>query len=166
MEDGTSLIEPEMWDTPIETGEARDASVPGPEELRELDLRLREQAAENAKLDAELRYLLEELSIRKEFITHLEEEVESARSLDGRHRQTVAEFAAYRQRLSHRAVDHLVMQVHRIPWLYRGLRALSRAGLALASRPAARTLHSSRADRPTSDGRGAGPTSADPRRSP
>ncbi len=73
-----------------------------PDALQELTLRLHEQAAENAKLDAELRYLLEELAVRKEYLADLECQLESARSRDGQHLEVIAEFAAYRQRFSHR----------------------------------------------------------------
>jgi hypothetical protein len=87
--------------------------------LRELDLRLRQQVLQNAELDVELRCVRQELAIRNEFITALESELASERALN-------AEFAAYRDRMSHRIVDRTVNAVRRLPWLSRVLRQLRR----------------------------------------
>jgi hypothetical protein len=120
--------------------------------IEELQRRLREQTAQNAQLDAELRYLLQELAIRKEFIAELEQELQSMHATSGEHGELIVEFSAYRGRISHRIVDHLVDSVHRRPWIYRPLRLLSRGLLALASRAHARTANSGAVAGPTDDG--------------
>jgi hypothetical protein len=98
------------------------------ERLRELDLRLRQQVVQNAELDVELRYVRQELAIRNEFITALEGELASERALN-------ADFAAYRDRLSHRIVDRTVSAVRRLPWLSRVLTQLRRPGHTRPSDP-------------------------------
>jgi hypothetical protein len=96
-------------------GDQREPS----DRLRELDLRLRQQVAQNTELDVELRCVRQELAIRNEFITALEGELASERALN-------AEFAAYRDRMSHRIVDRTVSAVRRLPWLSRVLTQLRR----------------------------------------
>jgi hypothetical protein len=96
------------------------------EALHELEQRLRQQVAQNAKLDTELRYLLEELAIGKEFIKKLENDLESAQALAGRQVELVAEFASYRERLAHRLVDRVADRVYRHRWLHRPLKLLRR----------------------------------------
>jgi hypothetical protein len=95
-------------------------------EAGELNRRLREQVAINAELDAEVHYLQQELAVRQEFVAHLEQQLTTAHVLDSHDRAVDAEFAAYRDRISHRTVDRLVASVHRLPWLYRSLRAVGR----------------------------------------
>jgi hypothetical protein len=119
--------EDEMSISSTGTRESEDSVIPDRSEaVHELEQRLRQQVAQNAKLDTELRYLLEELAIRKEFVKQLENELETAQALTGRQLELVAEFTSYRERLSHRAVDRLVDRVYRLPWLYRPLKLLSR----------------------------------------
>ena len=101
--------------------------------VEELELRLREQVTDNARLDTELRYLLQDLAVRKEFIARLEGELESMHAVAGRQIELVAEFSAYRARISHRIVDGFVMRIHRLPWVYRPLKWLSRAANAIAT---------------------------------
>jgi uncharacterized coiled-coil protein SlyX len=145
-----------LWSPPIGSGEIPEALRPDqPGTFQELNDRLREQAAENAKLDADLRYLLEELAIRKEFIADLEHQLESARWRDGQHHEVIAEFAAYRQRFSHRTVDRLVVRVQRLPWLYRALEVFRRAVIGRVSGRAAPSASSSPAGHPGGDGRDA-----------
>lgn len=96
-----------------------DQSEPS-DRIRELDLRLRQQVAQNAELDVELRFVRQELAIRNAFITALEDELASERALN-------AEFAAYRDRISHRLVDRTVSAVRRLPWLSRALTKLRRS---------------------------------------
>jgi hypothetical protein len=122
----------------ISTAPIEDNAGPaGPDEskkVHELTLRLREQTAANAKLDAEVRYLLQELAVRKQFTAELEQELHSIHALAGQQCELVAEYTAYRQRTSHRVVDRLVREVHRFPWLYRPLRRVGRVVVAVASR--------------------------------
>jgi hypothetical protein len=99
-------------------GEGDTASGPS-DRLRELDRRLRQQVAQNAELDVELRCIRQELAIRNEFITALEGELASERALN-------ADFTAYRDRISHRIVDRTVSAVRRLPWLSRLLTQLRR----------------------------------------
>ena len=102
------------------------------EAMRELDLRLREQTAENAKLDTELRYLQTELAVRNEFIKNLENELEAIHTQAERHNELEAEYRAYRDRFSHRVADRVASTIHGRPWVYRPLKLLSRA---VAARP-------------------------------
>ncbi len=134
---------------------ASSLSGQGPDVL-ELERRLREQTEINAQLDDEVRYLLQELVIRKEFIVQLEGELESLHSFAGRHVELSTEFAAYRTRIPHRTVDRLVDAIHRFPWLYRPLRQLGRMAVAVARRSRSGTALPRRTDagertRPTVD---------------
>jgi hypothetical protein len=111
-----------------------EATLPTSEgALRELELRLREQTAQNSELDAEVRYLMAELAIAKEFAVALEAELELVYVQAGRNLELAAEFEVYRQRFSHRAADRLAQAIHRRPRLSRPLKVLSRAVIAVAS---------------------------------
>ena len=136
-EDTTSRSDREDLVSPTRTDEHQDRETGSPttEVVRELELRLREQTAENAKLDTELRYLQAELAVRKEFITSLESELEAMRAQPQAHRELEAEYRAYRNRLSHRVADRLAASVHRLPWLSRPLKRFGRAVATVASRP-------------------------------
>jgi predicted RNase H-like nuclease (RuvC/YqgF family) len=105
---------------------------------RELDLRLREQTAENAKLDTELRYLQAELAVRKEYSRNLENELEAIHAQAHRHHELEAEYRAYRARISHRMADRLASTIHRRPWLSRPLKLVRRSVTAATSRAASR----------------------------
>jgi hypothetical protein len=131
-----STAEPEdlVSITKSESDEDRDAAESGGA-ARELEMRLREQTAQNAELDTEVRYLLAELAVAKEFAGALEKELESVHVQAGRHLELVAEFQLYRERFSHRVADRLAQGIHRRPWLYRPLKMLRRAVTAVASRP-------------------------------
>ncbi|HXQ60711.1 MAG TPA: hypothetical protein VN796_00185 [Acidimicrobiales bacterium] len=133
----------------IQGGDVGGASpIPGQApDVLELERRLREQTAANAQLDDEVRYLLQELVIRKEFIAQLEGELESLHSFAGRHVELSTEFAAYRRRIPHRTVDRLVDAIHRLPWLYRPLQQLGRVVVAIARRSRARTASPSSGQR-------------------
>lgn len=111
--------------------------------IQELEDRLREQTALNAELDSEVRYLLQELSVRKEFIAQLEVELQSIHNLAGQQLEAVAEYSAYRSRISHRVVDRLVGEVHRHPSLYRPLRRIGRMVMTLATHSSTQTDSSS-----------------------
>jgi hypothetical protein len=122
--------------TKTESDGDRDAAVPGSMgPLGELERRLREQTAHNAELDTEVRYLLAELAVTKEFASALEKELESVHVQAGRHTALVDEFQRYRERFSHRVADRLARGIHRLPWLYRPMKILSRAVTAVASHP-------------------------------
>lgn len=95
----------------------------------ELERRLHEQVSRNAELDVELRYLQAELRIREEYINSLEEELEEAGSVIGRQQLTLAEDAAYRNRVSHRTVDTMIVFIRRSPRLYRVTRRAARTVL-------------------------------------
>jgi len=101
---------------------------------QELECRLREQTALNRELDDDVRYLSQELEVRKEFIAHLETELQSMHEFAGRQLEAVAEYSAYRSRISHRVIDRLITMIHRRPWLYRPLRQLARVAVAAARR--------------------------------
>ncbi len=119
--------------------------------VQELEQRLREQAERNAQLDTEVRYLLQELAIRKEFIAQLEAELDSAHAAAG-------EFAAYRARISYRIVDRLATWVHRLPWLYRPLKRLGRiAAVSVNGSKGQKAPPSSSVQKPLGDEEGAEP---------
>jgi hypothetical protein len=134
--------------TRIEGSDTHDTPTSPDQAIRELERRLREQAEHNARLDTEVRYLLQELAIRKEFITHIESQIDSMHALAG-------EFVAYRARISHRFVDRLVARVHRLPWLYRPLKRIGRAAVLIVTSsrprnaPAMVSPRSDESDRPT-----------------
>jgi hypothetical protein len=128
-------------------------------ELHELNLRLREQTAQNAELDAEVRYLLQELAVRKQFTAELEQELESIHAFAGQQLELVAEYTAYRRRTSHRVVDRAVREIHRLPWLYRPLRLVGRMAVALASRSMTRAASPSAEDPILAGSRSLGPAS-------
>jgi septal ring factor EnvC (AmiA/AmiB activator) len=110
--------------------EQRAGSGAGDATTSELIRRLREQAEQNADLDAEVRYLQQELRIRNEFVRELEAELASLHELAGSQRAAIAEYSAYRARVSHRTVDRLVARAQRVPWLYRPLRLAGRRLIA------------------------------------
>jgi hypothetical protein len=101
----------------------------------ELDRRLREQVSANAELNVELRYLQAELKIREEYVHSLEEELEQTGAAIGRLQLTLVEHLAYRDRVSHRAVDGAIETFKRSPALYAILSRMARA--VRAYRPAA-----------------------------
>lgn len=101
---------------------------------QELERRLCQQVEHNAQLDTEVRYLLQELAIRKEFIAQLEAERVSIHALAERQGELLEEFAAYRARMSHRIIDRVVAGIHRRPWLYRPLRQGARITIVVAKR--------------------------------
>jgi hypothetical protein len=102
-------------------------------EIEELERRLREQAERNIELDTEVLYLVQELAVRRDFIAHLENELEAIHAFAGRQVELSAEFVEYQNRISHRMVDHLVDIIHRTPWLYRPLKQLGRVAAALTT---------------------------------
>jgi hypothetical protein len=99
---------------------------------QELGRRLREQVEINAQLDTEVRYLLQELAIRKEFIAQLESERVAIHALAERQGELVQEFDAYRNRIAHRIIDRLVVGIHRRSWLYKPMRRGARVAIAVA----------------------------------
>ena len=85
----------------------------------ELTGRLREQVTINSELDAEVRYLQEELRIKNEYLEELEIEI-------GRLHLVAAEYAAYRGRMSHRSIDGVIVRMQRLPGLYSPMRSIGR----------------------------------------
>jgi hypothetical protein len=107
-------------------GDGATPPSPDPGELAaELERRLRDQVSRNAVLDAELRYLKAELEIRAAYVRSLEQELEEVGSVVGHQQLALAEYAAYRQRVSHRSVDRAITGLQRSPVLYRMARQLA-----------------------------------------
>lgn len=90
----------------------------------DLTRRLTEQVAANAALDADLRYLMKELAVQKEFIADLELRLASAVATTHEQHNADSRLTAQR-RFSRRAVRGIARHMHRLPpWLYRPLRRL------------------------------------------
>lgn len=99
----------------------------GPHDDGELVKRLREQVTMNSDLDAEVRYLQAELMIKNEYLEELEIEI-------GRLHLVAAEYSAYRNRMSHRSIDGVIVRMHRIPGIYSPMRSVGRTALRRYSR--------------------------------
>lgn len=88
----------------------------------DLERRLREQVADNARLDQEVRYLQAELVVKDEFVAELESQVQRAEEALLRQQELSREHEAYRNRVSHRAVDRTITMVQGWPGVSRLLR--------------------------------------------
>ena len=109
----------------VSKGRRGDAErTPSADELR---LLLQEQVEANVELDAEVAYLQAELKIKNEYLDELEIEI-------GRLHVVAAEYAEYRSRIAHRAVDGVVVRVTKMPMLYEPMRVVGRSVLRGRSR--------------------------------
>lgn len=135
-----------------------------PPSAEELERRLHEQVENNALLDSEVRYLMEELAVRQEFIRYLEDELASIHTFAGRQVELATEFAAYRSRISHRIVDRFVNAIHRVSWLRRSLKPVGRVVKAIAARSSAHRSASPSRETPQSNDRSAEFPNTDHRR--